>query len=154
MRNIKITLFPKISAGICILLMGLAPAIGQTNADENTVTAQDDRNVTTQKNQQDEPHLPRASTNEPRRIHVFISGKVQGVGFRVFTKYSADPLKITGWVMNLRDGRVELVAEGSTANLEKLLKAVAKGPSGARVDKIEQKEETYTGEFKSFEIER
>lgn len=52
-----------------------------------------------------------------------------------------------GWVKNLNDGRVELVAEGPAAQVDKLMEAVGKGPSDAKVEKVEQKEEPFTGEF-------
>jgi acylphosphatase len=61
-------------------------------------------------------------------------------------------LKVTGWVRNLPDGRVELVAEGSAMDLERLMTELAKGPPASRVDKVEQTEEAYTGEFKHFKI--
>jgi len=55
------------------------------------------------------------------RTHVIFSGTVQGVGFRFITQRFATNLKITGWVKNLSDGRVELVAEGTREQLENLL---------------------------------
>jgi acylphosphatase len=101
------------------------------------------------------------STNAPpvpdktlKRAHAFVSGRVQGVGFRAFTsgRVEALSLRVTGWVRNLADGRVELVAEGLAADVARLLAEVAKGPPASRVDAVEQKEEPYTGEFKSFRI--
>lgn len=92
--------------------------------------------------------------NSLKRVHAFVSGKVQGVGFRNFTTAKAIALKLTGWVKNLKDGRVELVAEGPALQLEQLMQAVSKGPSGARVDGVERKDEPYAGEFKGFEAER
>ncbi len=55
------------------------------------------------------------------RIHVIFSGTVQGVGFRYTAQRFAEGLKITGWVKNLSDGSVELVAEASREQLENLL---------------------------------
>lgn len=94
------------------------------------------------------------ATNARQRVHVFVSGHVQGVGFRDFTSQRAKMFNVNGWVMNLPDRRVELVAEGKAADVAKLLEAVGKGPSGAQVDKVEQKEEPYTGEFKRFDVRR
>jgi acylphosphatase len=91
-------------------------------------------------------------TNVLRRVHVFVSGKVQNVGFRDFVRSKARTLKLKGWVKNLPDKRVELVAEGPSAQIDELLKAVAKGPSAARVSTVEPAEEPYSGEFKEFEI--
>jgi acylphosphatase len=98
--------------------------------------------------------LPIAGTTL-KRIHVFINGRVQGVGFRAFTsrKVATLNLKVTGWVRNLPDGRVELVAEGSATDLGRLMAELAKGPPAARIDKVEQTEAAYTGEFKRFQIE-
>jgi acylphosphatase len=89
-----------------------------------------------------------------RREHVFVSGVVQGVGFRDFTRrrVAALELDVRGWVRNLPDGRVEIVAEGPAADLEKLASEVSKGPPAARVDKVDRKEEPCTGEFQRFEI--
>jgi acylphosphatase len=95
------------------------------------------------------------ATKTLKRMHVFISGKVQGVGFRAFVSRTVETLKlhVTGWVKNLPDGRVELVAEGPSADLERLMTEVAKGPAASRVEDIAQKEAVYTGEFNRFSIE-
>ena len=90
--------------------------------------------------------------SEQRRIHVFISGKVQGVGFRAFTQETAEKLKVTGWVRNLRDGRVEAVAEGPTSVISEFIAKIKQGPASGRVDKVDLKDEPPTGEFKGFEI--
>ncbi len=87
-----------------------------------------------------------------RRVHVFISGRVQGVGFRAFTRYQALALKLAGWVRNLPDGRVEAVVEGPPEKVAELLKAVGRGPSSARVDKIEATDEPHKKEFETFEV--
>lgn len=88
------------------------------------------------------------------RVHAFISGKVQGVGFRAFARDTVvwDNLRVTGWVKNLADGRVELIAEGPRTDIEKLMAAVAKGPAGSRVDALARQEEPYTGAFTEFVI--
>jgi acylphosphatase len=87
-----------------------------------------------------------------QRIHAFISGRVQGVGFRNFTQRAAKGLKVTGWVKNLDDGRVELVAEGDEKALAELEKQVRKGPRPARVKDVEIKREKATGLFEDFKI--
>jgi acylphosphatase len=61
---------------------------------------------------------------------------VQGVGFRYFVHQRAATLPLTGWVRNLSDGRVELVAEGQRAELEKLLGSVQQGPTGSLVTNV------------------
>jgi acylphosphatase len=85
------------------------------------------------------------------RIHCFVSGQVQGVFFRDYTVESAKETNVVGWVKNLSDGRVEIVAEGSPVNLIKFIALIKKGPNRSKVDEIEMNEETETGKFKSFE---
>ena len=87
-----------------------------------------------------------------RRVHVFLTGRVQGVGFRNFTQRNARRLGLTGWVQNLRDGRVEAVIEGKTESVAKLLKLIARGPRHARVDDIKTTDQKPTGEFNRFEV--
>ncbi|MFP4058065.1 MAG: acylphosphatase [Candidatus Brocadiia bacterium] len=87
-----------------------------------------------------------------RRVHVFLTGRVQGVGFRAFTQREARRLGLTGWVKNLADGRVEAVAEGPASKVEALLAKIRRGPRAARVEKLESRDEEPTGEFRQFEI--
>jgi acylphosphatase len=68
-----------------------------------------------------------------QQAHIWISGRVQGVGFRYFTAGQARRLGVRGSVRNLPDGRVEVVAEGDRAAIEALLAAVRQGPPGAHV---------------------
>jgi len=85
-----------------------------------------------------------------RRVHLFISGRVQGVGFRAFTQGQAKGLGLTGWVRNLRDGRVEAIVEGPGDKVAKLIEKVNRGPRAARVEKVDIKDEPPEGEFKDF----
>jgi len=62
-----------------------------------------------------------------RRIHIFYSGKVQGVGFRMTAEETAQEFGVVGWVKNLRNGQVELVAEGEQTVLERFLEALRQG---------------------------
>jgi acylphosphatase len=66
----------------------------------------------------------------------FVSGIVQGVGFRYFTQDEAERLHLAGFVRNLRDGRVEVYAIGSQENLARLRSAVERGPRGAMVQRV------------------
>jgi acylphosphatase len=77
---------------------------------------------------------------------------VQGVGFRYFTRLTARALQLTGWVRNLPDGGVELVAEGPAAEVDQLLAALREGPAGSRVERLETERQVYRGEFKGFEV--
>jgi acylphosphatase len=91
-------------------------------------------------------------TEEPQRLHAFVSGRVQGVGFRYFVRTAAQSLGVCGWVRNLHDGRVELVAEGRPAQLQDLLRQIGRGPSGSNVKEIEGRWGEGTGEFQLFGV--
>ncbi|MBI5136349.1 MAG: acylphosphatase [Nitrospirae bacterium] len=67
---------------------------------------------------------------------IWVSGHVQGVWFRAFTQKAAQALGVTGYVENLPDGRVHLVAEGTPDRVAALLARLEEGPPGARVDHI------------------
>jgi acylphosphatase len=92
--------------------------------------------------------------NKKVRAHVFISGRVQGVFFRIETRRMATVSNIAGWVRNTSDGRVEALFEGNTKDVEKLVEFCRKGPSGARVTKLDVRWEKYIGEFRDFQIRR
>jgi acylphosphatase len=69
--------------------------------------------------------------------HLFVRGRVQGVGFRWHTRAEAQALGLAGWVRNLPDGRVEAWVEGEEAALERFLVWIRRGPPAARVDALE-----------------
>ncbi len=81
-----------------------------------------------------------------------MKGHVQGVGFRYFVRQRAQELGAVGWVRNLRDGNVELVAEAQHQVLESLLVAMRAGPRGSAVSDIELKWGHSTGEYEDFLI--
>ncbi|MEO0292972.1 MAG: acylphosphatase [candidate division WOR-3 bacterium] len=87
-----------------------------------------------------------------QRLHIWVSGIVQGVGFRYFTIRQAREIGISGWVRNLPDGRVEIVAEGESWRLKEFLENIKVGPSHATVTKVEVREEEYKKEFEGFEV--
>lgn len=87
-----------------------------------------------------------------KRMHVYISGKVQGVFFRAATQSAAMDLNLTGWVKNTPDGRVEAVFEGKDEKVDKMLAWCHIGPSAARVENVTIEEEPYTGEFRDFSV--
>ena len=68
--------------------------------------------------------------------HVEVTGRVQGVGFREFTRMIAQRLGIAGWVRNRDDGAVELAAAGNPSQIETLLAAVRRGPAGGNVHEV------------------
>jgi len=67
-----------------------------------------------------------------------VRGRVQGVGFRWFVWREADRLGLGGFARNLRDGAVEVVSQGPDEALDRFAQALRRGPSGARVDALEQ----------------
>ena len=73
------------------------------------------------------------------RAEIWVSGRVQGVFFRAFVKAQAVLLKVSGFVENLKDGRVHAVFEGEKANVEKLVKLCRKGPPTSKVTNLEVK---------------
>ena len=86
------------------------------------------------------------------RVHLFISGMVQGVFFRATTRSEAERLGLRGWVRNLRNGGVEVVAEGEKINVEELVAWCHHGPPGAIVKKVDLQWEDYSGDYFSFSI--
>jgi len=86
------------------------------------------------------------------RKHVFISGRVQGVYFRVFVQETARETGVKGWVRNRRDGRVEAVFEGPPEALEKMIRRCWEGPPASRVENVELIDEAYQGEYTDFQI--
>lgn len=72
--------------------------------------------------------------------YYLVDGMVQGVGFRWFTLRSAERLRLRGWVRNLPDGRVEVVAAGTVEALERFEQEIRMGPSGASVTNVQRKE--------------
>ena len=81
-----------------------------------------------------------------------IAGRVQGVGFRWFTHDAAAREGVHGWVRNLADGSVEVVAEGDEASVDRLEAAARRGPSSARVEQFDVEELPPTGRATGFEI--
>jgi len=87
------------------------------------------------------------------RKHVYISGKVQGVWFRVYTEKVACRYGVTGWVKNLPDGRVEAIFEGNGEDVERMVTwCREEGSPNSRVSEVEVVEEKYQGEFNDFQI--
>lgn len=85
-------------------------------------------------------------------IRIYVSGRVQGVGFRYFTFQQAKKLNLSGYVYNLNDGRVEIVACGSQQNVDALIQWLEQGgPPSSRIEHYDVN--PYSGEqFTTFEI--
>jgi len=82
--------------------------------------------------------------------HLYISGVVQGVGFRYSMQHEAERLGVTGWVRNRRDGTVEAVVDGPSAAVEALIKWAHRGPPVAKVKEVSIRDTT--GTFPQFEL--
>ncbi len=87
-----------------------------------------------------------------RAIEATVSGHVQGVGFRWFVRREADALGLGGWVANLPDGSVQVVAEGPEAAVDALVEALRDGPAGAWVSDVRVADRPVSGRVDSFEI--
>jgi acylphosphatase len=86
------------------------------------------------------------------RVRVLAGGRVQGVAYRFYAEKCAARLGVTGWVRNLADGRVEVLAEGPSGSVESLLDDLREGPRLARVETFEVRREPATGEFSAFRV--
>jgi acylphosphatase len=97
------------------------------------------------------------SENDDRKVraHIWVKGRVQGVGFRAHVEYSARQiLGLTGWVRNVGYDTVEAIAEGEHNKVERLINVLKEGPRGARVDESKVEWEQPTGEFERFGVRR
>ncbi len=86
------------------------------------------------------------------RAHIYVTGVVQGVCYRHYTKETAKGLNVKGWVRNCPDGRVEMVAEGDPSSVEKLISWCHKGPTAAKVSNVSVNQQDYEGNFTDFSI--
>src|SRR5439155_25702408 len=96
--------------------------------------------------------LPRVEVMKRKRLQIFYSGRVQGVGFRYTVKTVACGFDITGTVRNLPDGRVELIAEGDNTELEEFRKALQDSEVGGFIRNEEISWSDAGGKFRGFEI--
>ena len=88
-----------------------------------------------------------------KTIRIYITGSVQGVFFRKFLKEKAEELGIRGYVRNLEDGRIEIVAEGKDNNVEEMWGVCQKGTPHTEIKDIQMEKLTHQG-FKEFKIMR
>jgi len=86
------------------------------------------------------------------RAHAIISGRVQGVFFRMETKRAADRFGVSGWVRNRRDGTVEAVFEGDRDRVDAVLEWCSEGPAHAQVSGVNVDWDEYAGEFNGFDV--
>ena len=96
--------------------------------------------------------MTETSLNEPVRVHIWVTGRVQGVGFRAFVQQSGTLFGLAGWVHNLGYDQVETIAEGSRDVVQRFTEVVKTGPRASRVEDAHVEWEMPTGEFKRFEV--
>jgi acylphosphatase len=92
--------------------------------------------------------------SETIRVHIWVKGRVQGVGFRAYIEYNALQIGVLGWVRNLGRDRVEAVGEGTQAQIDQFIEIVKKGPSVSRVDETRAEYEEPTGYLDGFTVKR
>lgn len=86
-------------------------------------------------------------------VHIYVSGRVQGVGFRFYTIKCAHKYCVAGWVKNLYDGRVEIEAEGTVPNLRLFLDEIRIGPAHAHVSNVaDQWNEIVSPRYQGFSL--
>lgn len=88
------------------------------------------------------------------RVHIWVKGRVQGVGFRSHVEYNALQIGVLGWVRNLGNDTVETVAEGTKFQIDEFVQMVKQGPRVARVDDARVEYEETTGMLEGFTVKR
>ncbi len=87
-----------------------------------------------------------------KQVQLVVRGRVQGVYFRASAQREARRLGLTGWVRNRPDGFVELLAEGEEEGIKDLIAWANRGPSAARVERVDTRWRSFTGEYSDFRI--
>ena len=88
------------------------------------------------------------------RAHIWVKGRVQGVGFRAHVEFYAQQIGVNGWVRNVGWDTVEAVAEGEREKVERFIEMMKQGPRASRVDESKVEWEDVTGEFREFGVKR
>jgi acylphosphatase len=92
------------------------------------------------------------SPNEILRVHIWVKGRVQGVGFRAHVEYNALQIGVLGWVRNIGWNTVETVAEGSRYQIDQFIEMVKTGPRASRVEETRVEYEPTTGRLDGFNV--
>ena len=92
--------------------------------------------------------------NETVRVHIWVKGRVQNVGFRAHVEFHALRIGVVGWVRNVGRDKVETVAEGSRSKIEHFVEIVRKGPNVSRVDETIVEYQEVLGELTGFSVKR
>lgn len=90
--------------------------------------------------------------SQPKQLTAIVHGYVQGVSFRYYTRRAANRLGVTGWVANLRNGNVKVVAEGEEANLQEFLAFLREGSPAARVERVDTTWAEAEDAFQNFSV--
>ena len=85
-------------------------------------------------------------------VHITVRGRVTGVFFRAATQREAKRLGVTGWVRNRNDASVEILAEGEEDSIKEIVSWAHHGPSAARVENVDVRYRSYSGEYSDFRI--
>ena len=93
-----------------------------------------------------------ANQDETIRVHIWVKGRVQGVGFRAHVEYQALQIGVFGWVRNISWDTVETVAEGTREQIDQFIEMVKTGPRASRVDEARVEYETTTGFLEGFSV--
>lgn len=94
------------------------------------------------------------SPNEKIRVHIWVKGRVQAVGFRAYVEYKALQIGVLGWVGNIGQDTVETVAEGTRIQIDEFIEMVKQGPGASRVDETRIEYEPLTGQLSGFTVKR
>ena len=90
--------------------------------------------------------------SDAARVHLLVEGHVQGVGFRFYVQDKAAAFDLTGWVRNLHDDRVEIMAEGERAKLDEFINQVQRGPRNALITDLQLEWMPPAGNYRRFII--
>jgi len=85
-------------------------------------------------------------------LHILVTGRVQGVGFRYFTQQTAESLGLTGWVRNLPGGEVEITAQGDEKEVKRFISRIKLGPPASLVEKIHSQKKSEATRYNHFYI--
>jgi len=96
--------------------------------------------------------MPDSARKDQAQLHALVTGRVQGVGFRWYVLQHARRLGLSGWVRNLVDGNVEILAEGPKRHLESLVESLRKGPSYSQVFSVDVSWDIPTGRYGGFDV--
>ncbi|MHB8776945.1 MAG: acylphosphatase [Anaerolineales bacterium] len=92
--------------------------------------------------------------NEQIRVHIWVKGRVQAVGFRAHVEYNALQIGVLGWVRNLGRDTVETIAEGTRIQIDEFIEMAKQGPGASRVDEARIEYEPTTGQLEAFIVKR